>query len=277
MREVKLRRYKNVIYELYCIETNTYYIGQTIKPLNDRISKHFSDAKRGRKQILYKDIRKYGRDSFTYKAIEEVQNRENLDSRERFWIDEYIKNGFVLYNNEFGGRKDINVPYKTRVRMAVKKGTKPFSVYDINKKLVGRFEKLNDAKDKLGVHFTNSMVKNGYQSKGLIAIYDEDFSEEKLSKIVNGLEVTKSGLIRKYRDLSGENNPMYKKGKHFYAYDSNMKFIKEFFTYSDCIEELGVSVWSIKEYMDKNKPCQKGYYFTTNCGLREIGKEPSYD
>ena len=59
MKEVKLRRYKNVIYELYCIETNTYYIGQTIKPLNDRISKHFSDAKRGREQILYEDIRKY--------------------------------------------------------------------------------------------------------------------------------------------------------------------------------------------------------------------------
>lgn len=264
MREVKLKRYKNVIYELYCIETNTYYIGQTIKPLNDRISKHFSDAKRGREQILYEDIRKYGRSSFTYRVIEEVSNREELDDKERFWIDKYIKDGFALYNNEFGGRKDINVPYKTRVKMAQKKGTKPFVVYDINKKFIGKFEKIIDANNKLGTGFNNSMIRSEQHYKDLIAIYEEDFTKEKLDGIIKKL-IIKDGKIKKYHDNSGKNNPMYNKGKHFYAYDSEKNFIKEYFKYSDCVNELGISVWSIKEYIDKDEPCKKGYYFTSKC------------
>ena len=199
MKKVKLKRYKNIIYELYCIETNIYYIGQTIKPLNDRISKHFSDAKRGREQTLYEDIRKYGRESFTYKEIENVNNKDDLDERERYWIDKYIKSGYTLYNNEFGGRKNINVPYQTRVRMAIQKGTKPFSVYDMDKNLIGRFEKLIDANNKLGTLFTNNMIINENHSKGFIAIYDEDFTNEKLSKIISKLKVSKSGKIRKYQ------------------------------------------------------------------------------
>ena len=277
MKEIKLKRYKNVIYELYCIETNTYYIGQTIKPLNDRISKHFSDAKRGRGQILYDDIRKYGRKSFTYKEIEEVSNREDLDDRERFWIDEYIKNGFSLYNNEFGGRKDIDVPYKTRIRMSKKKGTKPFLVFDMNKQLVGRFEKIIDANNKFGTYFRNKDLKIGVYSNKHIGIYEENYSDNKLNQILDNLEFSKSGHIRKHYDRKGSNNPMYQKGKHFYVYDSDMNFVKEYFSYSDCIKDLNVNKWSIKEYMDKSKPCQKGYYFTTSRGLREIGKEPSYD
>ncbi len=229
--------------------------------MNDRISKHFSDAKRGRKQELYEDIRRYGREMFTYKVIEEVTDSDKLDDRERYWIDKYIKSGFTLYNNEFGGRKNIDVPYKTRIKMAVSKGTKPFVVYDTNYNFIGRFEKLSDANKRLGTFFTNDRIKQSGYSHKYIAIYEQDFTYQKLSDAINSLDVLSNGTMRKHYDNSGKNNAMYQRGKHFYVYDNNHLFFKEYFSYSDCIKDLSVSSWSIKKYMDTQTPCKRGYYF----------------
>ncbi len=272
MKMVKLKRYKNIIYEIYCTKTNKYYIGQTIKPLNDRMSKHFSDAKNGRKQPLYDDIRRYGRDYFVYQELCCVTTSEDLDDKERYWIDKYLKDGRDLYNLEFGGRKNVSVPYSTRVKMATSAGTAPFVVYDIHKNYIGRFEKIIDANTMLGTYFNNDKIANNGCSHGYIAFYELEFSTYKLDLILSNL-VLINGKIRKKVDLSGKNNPMYNNGIHIFVYNENLDFVKEYYTQDKCVNETGVNKYSIKKYKDTFVP-YKGYVF---CSKRFDKTEYGYN
>lgn len=118
IKKRRRKRYKNIIYEIYCKEANIYYIGQTIKPITERISKHFSDAKRGRKQPLYEDMRMYDKQAFEYRVLEEVDKQEDLDDKEKYYIKKYLDEGKILYNREYGGRKNIEISEDTREEMS---------------------------------------------------------------------------------------------------------------------------------------------------------------
>lgn len=236
-KAVKAKRYKNVIYEINCVETNKYYIGQTIKPINDRISKHFSDAKRGRKQELYQDMRKYSRDKFTYKEIEHVEDALNLDLREQYWIKEYRGHNKNLYNIELGGRKHIVVPEETRVRQARSKGTKPFYVYTANKKFVGEYKTIQDAQRELNISGLGLVLKSkASHSGGYVAIFKEDFAEHILDDMISKLDI-KNGKVRTKVDVSGENNGMFGRASAtrvpIVQLSIDGKFIRMFNCYSD--------------------------------------------
>lgn len=277
MKRIKLKRYKNIIYEIYCIPSNTYYIGQTIKPLNDRISKHFSDAKLGRPQPLYDDMRLYERYNFTYREIECVQNANDLDDREKFWINQYIISNKKIYNKELGGRKGYIVSSDTKELMSKTKGTKTFIVYDVNKKYVGEFLKIVDVNKKLHTYFKNKYIKNGNCSKGYVCIYKEEFSFEKLDEIISNLSVDKNGKIKKKQDNNGTKNAMYGKGNKIYLYTDKKEFIKFFNTTSSCISYTKINKYSIKKYID-SEISYKGFIFrsTIEC-IRMDKDEESYN
>lgn len=219
----RMKRYKNTIYEIYCIETNMYYIGQTIKPITERISKHFSDAKRGRKQPLYEDIRKYGKDKFKYKVLTEVNNENELDDMERYYISLYLEEGKSLYNRELGGKKNAKVCEETKILQAKQRGTKDFMVFDCEGLCLGEYYSFSQATDELG-YFDFKKYLNNVQlnNKGFIVISEDKFTYNLLYNSVKAyryLEDTfdynvKEELpIKKEKDISGENNPMYgKKG-----------------------------------------------------------------
>lgn len=78
------------------------YIGKTSRSIDARWQEH----KRARKSMLpfHKAIRKYGADDFVVKEIALVDNKEEMDRLEKFWILElktYIKD--FGYNLSFGG------------------------------------------------------------------------------------------------------------------------------------------------------------------------------
>ena len=146
------KRYKNIIYEIYCIQTDKYYIGQTIKNLSERISKHFSDAKRGRNQPLYIDILKYGKENFKYKEICEAKTESELNDLERYYISKYIEEGKILYNREAGGKDKTTMFYESKIKMSRSKNIKPF--YVLNKddlSIIGEFQTIKEAMDDLKV------------------------------------------------------------------------------------------------------------------------------
>lgn len=215
----RLERSFPVIYEIKCIPTNTYYIGQTIKPLNDRISKHFSDAKSGRKQPLYEDIRNLNFDKslFEYKELERLKDRKLLDKRERYWISKYQESGFILYNRELGGKKKCIVIKETKELMSKAKGTKPFIVYDfINNMIVGKYKTISEANNDLNITIIGSVLNNTYDHvKNYIAFYEDEYSEElihdKVNKLMNSVKIYPDGRIRKIGGRKGEKNPMYGK------------------------------------------------------------------
>lgn len=61
------------------------YIGQTIRTLEERISEH----KRKKESVLGRAIRKYGKDNFSFEIIDSAENVDELNEKEKYWIDYY--------------------------------------------------------------------------------------------------------------------------------------------------------------------------------------------
>lgn len=217
VKKRRQNRHKNIIYEIYCDMTDTYYIGQTIKSITERISKHFSDAKCGRKQPLYIDMRKYGKEHFTYRILEETNNENNLDNLERYYIKKYIDENKKIYNREFGGRKNIQVSEETSIEMAKSKGTKPFMVFDSDGIFLGEYNTITNANNELGyLKYMDLMDNTQLNFKNYIVISKEKFSIELLCNEVKAYEYLEDFKDELYptKSRSGKNNPMYgKKGK----------------------------------------------------------------
>jgi group I intron endonuclease len=220
VKKRRRRRYKNVVYEIYCNLTNSYYIGQTIKPITERMSKHFSDAKSGRKQPLYEDIRTYGKDAFEYKILEETDTIEELDDLERYYIRKYLNEGKVLYNRELGGRKNIEIPQNVRREMSKSQGVKEFLVFDLDGFFLGEFQTISEANQELGYfNYSKYMDNTDLNSKDFLVFSKEKFNYDLLAKEVKAYRYLEDNVRynektyhKGTRDISEDKNPMY--GKH---------------------------------------------------------------
>ena len=104
----------NYIYGYRNIKNNKWYIGQTSMKLQERHRLHISGATHEQASdyncLFHKKIREYGIESFELVILEEVENKEDLDKKEQYWIKEknsFVKNG-QGYNLTSGGqyRKD---------------------------------------------------------------------------------------------------------------------------------------------------------------------------
>lgn len=72
-----------VIYLITNLLNDKKYVGQTTQPLSERIKQH----KYGR-QLVDKAIREVGFENFQVDTLEVCENQEQLNEREKFWIDE---------------------------------------------------------------------------------------------------------------------------------------------------------------------------------------------
>lgn len=107
---------------IYCIEhkdSGKQYVGQTVthrlnkgkyRPygVRRRFAEHCSNAlcntKPSQSSCLYNEIRLHGSDAFTYFELE-VCPLDNLDARERYWIDQQSSTYPAGYNLTTGGNK----------------------------------------------------------------------------------------------------------------------------------------------------------------------------
>ena len=85
------------------------YVGQTVKSAEERWKEHqqhaFGTHENDQNKTLYKAIRKYGLENFTFEVLQDnINNFEDLDKAEIYWIDFY--NSFVTgYNETLGGQQ----------------------------------------------------------------------------------------------------------------------------------------------------------------------------
>lgn len=95
-----------IIYR-YTNKTNgKVYIGQTIKTLEERHSKHICFAMtRNNHYALHKAFRKYGPDNFILEQIDTASTQEELDQKEIYWIEQHKSYG-KGYNMTPGGKGD---------------------------------------------------------------------------------------------------------------------------------------------------------------------------
>ena len=85
------------IYKITNIQNNKVYIGQTIRPVQDRFNRHLNDALHNVIDTHFaRAIRKYGKDSFSWEVIDTANTQEELTIKERYWIQYYnsVKEGY---------------------------------------------------------------------------------------------------------------------------------------------------------------------------------------
>ncbi len=85
------------IYKITNIQNNKVYIGQTIRPVQDRFNRHLNDALHNVIDTHFaRAIRKYGKDNFSWEIIDTANTQEELTIKERYWIQycNSVKEGY---------------------------------------------------------------------------------------------------------------------------------------------------------------------------------------
>lgn len=95
-----------LIYKITNTVNGKIYVGQTVRTLEERKWQHINTAKHGHKNHLYNAMRKYGIENFKFEKICDVDNIEDLNILERYYIAKYncIKDG---YNMVDGGNNNV--------------------------------------------------------------------------------------------------------------------------------------------------------------------------
>lgn len=78
------------IYKITNIQNNKVYIGQTIRPVEQRLHRHINDALNNILDTHFaRAIRKYGKENFIIETIDTANSQEELNRKEQYWIRFY--------------------------------------------------------------------------------------------------------------------------------------------------------------------------------------------
>jgi group I intron endonuclease len=88
----------NSIYRITNKVNGKFYIGKTTKPVEQRFKTHIYNSKK-QNTYLYRAMRKYGSNQFIVEQLEIINNKQDLDIREKYWIEKLSPH----YNMTAGG------------------------------------------------------------------------------------------------------------------------------------------------------------------------------
>ncbi len=78
------------IYKITNIQNNKVYIGQTIRPVEQRFHRHMNDALNNILDTHFaRAIRKYGKENFIIEIIDTAESQDELNQKEQYWIRYY--------------------------------------------------------------------------------------------------------------------------------------------------------------------------------------------
>ena len=109
------------IYKITNIQSQKVYIGQTIRPIEQRFHRHINDAMNNILDTHFaRAIRKYGKDNFIIEEIDSAKTQNELNKKEQYWIQYYnsVNNGYNETDaiNKCGGNTYLS---KTEEEMEV--------------------------------------------------------------------------------------------------------------------------------------------------------------
>lgn len=177
---------------IYCatnIINDKRYIGQTIRSVKRRTQEHKWYASNGSELPIHRAIRKYGEDNFEWSVIDTADGREELDSREIYWIEKHNTFKGDGYNASTGGQIGVS---DNPDEMSIMRGGKSFLVFDLNGEFVGEFLSQQQFAKDYGLNYkcVNFVLNNKKQStENYTMIFKKDFTEEKLQ---SKLEVSRN-------------------------------------------------------------------------------------
>ena len=85
--------YYGVIYCITCLVNNKQYIGQTKQKNHKKyFYKHLYNAYKDESQknrVIYRAIRKYGKENFKWEIIDYCNSKQHLDEMEKYYINKF--------------------------------------------------------------------------------------------------------------------------------------------------------------------------------------------
>lgn len=93
------------IYKIKNLVNDKVYIGQSIRPIEQRFQRHINDAINNNLNTHFaRAIRKYGADKFVIEQIDTADSQEELNLKEQYWIR--------FYNSVSDGYNETDAIYK---------------------------------------------------------------------------------------------------------------------------------------------------------------------
>lgn len=180
------------IYKITNLKNNKVYIGQTENFVN-REQNHFYWLDNGEhhNEHLQKSYNKYGKDNFIFEVIEET---EDLDTRELYWINE---NGGINSKLNYNMKDPLSMQWSDYVR--VKQSKNMLGENNPNYGNKWSEEKKEDLSKK----------RKGISLEERIGKEKADLAKQKMSKSQDGRKHSKETIEKIRNHNIGENNPAY--------------------------------------------------------------------
>lgn len=194
------------IYKITNTVNNKVYIGQTCqKDVRKRWYQHKTDCRAGKPWPLYRAMRKYGIENFTFEVVQEC-NKKDLNKLEIYWIKQYNSCG-KGYNATKGGscyNPDIKIN-KNKLRQ------KKLRQYSLDGKFIAEFDGLNEAARKTGININRIVAcckHRQHQAYGFQWCYvgDENF-------VVNNLRLRTEFEAQKVIGFDGVKKVVFESAK----------------------------------------------------------------
>lgn len=161
------------------------YIGKTERTIEERFKEHCQDYKRERceKRPLYAAMKKYGVEHFHVELIEETDNPEE---REQYWIKFYNSYGSAGYNATIGGE-----------------GTKYINYNEI----IQVYQEIQNIRQtaKITGHDVGQISKI-LKGAGIQVLSSADIAKKQLAKPVAKLDPTTNKIITVYSSIQEAEN-----------------------------------------------------------------------
>lgn len=212
------------VYKITNIINGKLYIGQTIRPVEDRFKRHINDAINNTLDTHFaRAIRKYGENSFIIEIIDTATTQEELTQKELYWIRKYntIKMGYNEVDSIFksGGNtyqsktKDELNTIKEKIRKT-KIGNKNPNSKSVKCKNIKTGEELHFSsekecqlffQEKIHRFITTRVTKktfSPYKDIWLIAYINEDYYYEPKHKCGRMVEIEDISINKTYKFYS---------------------------------------------------------------------------
>lgn len=173
---------------------NKKYIGQTIQEINKRFNQHLQLRQSNKNQLIFKAIKKYGKENFYIKVLKDnINTYKDLNFYEEYYIKEYNSMTPNGYNMCPGGQKwrraplNIEENIKEKLILEYKNGKSSRELeikYNISRPTIIKFLKEN----KVEIRNKSCKLPNRTSiiTKEILLMYDlNNISNTKIAKELN--------------------------------------------------------------------------------------------
>ncbi len=188
-----------IIYKITNTINNKVYIGQTIRPMQERFERHINDSlKETEPRIhLHRAIRKYGRQNFIIECVDIAYDKQELNDKEIYWIDKLNSkvDGYNIANGGIGGNTYSALSEEQMQLIKKKIGSKnkgklngqskQLKAMSIKTNEQFHFETVSECLKFFGIKNKSVIMsrangdnKSLYKDEWLLALENEDFIED---------------------------------------------------------------------------------------------------